>query len=308
MIVIEDNFNLIFDSPTYIALGSFDGLHLGHMSLITKVVELSKANKAKSMVYTFKNHPLSVIDSYRVPKLIMKNETKLKLLEKHDVDIVNLANFDMDFMMITPENFIRKMVESYKVKGVIAGFNYRFGYKNQGDVNLLVRMCKRLNVETYIMDSVKYGNEVISSTKIRELLSTGDITTANKMLIEPFSINGIVIQGRQLGHTIGFPTANLEFDKEFVIPKGGVYFTMLECNNRRYKGITNIGFNPTVKGNILSIETHILNFNKIIYGDKIKLYFVQRIRDEINFDSIESLSYQLEKDKKFADKQSLPIF
>lgn len=308
MKVIEDNFNLTFDHPTYIALGSFDGLHLGHMSLITKVVELSEANNVKSMVYTFKDHPLNIINSNKAPKLIMNNELKLRLLEKNNIDIVNLANFNLDFMMITPENFIRKMIDCYRVKGIVVGFNYRFGYKNQGDVNLLVEMCKKLNIETYIMDSVEYESEIISSTRIRELIYSGDIITANKMLIEPFSLDGKVIKGKQIGHTIGFPTVNLDYNKNFVIPKRGVYFTVLEYNNERYKGITNIGYNPTVKGRKLSVETHILNFDKVIYGEKIKVYFLKRIRDEVIFGSINELSYQLDKDKKFAEQQFLPIF
>ncbi|MDP4177345.1 MAG: riboflavin kinase, partial [Bacillota bacterium] len=209
MIVLKDNFTLKIDCQTYIALGSFDGIHLGHISLIKKIVELSKKNNVKSMVFTFNNHPLSIINPERAPKLLIRNEEKLELLEKNKVDIVNLANFNTDLMKITPEDFIKRMKECYNVKGFVAGFNYRFGYKNQGDVTLLKDICSKLNVETYIMDSVMHKDEVISSTRIRELLAEGDIITTNEMLTEPFFLCGIIIKGKQLGHKIGFPTVNL---------------------------------------------------------------------------------------------------
>lgn len=305
MIVFEDSFTTDFNYHTFIALGSFDGLHRGHMSLINKTLELSKQNNIKSMVYTFKNHPLTTINKNIAPKLIMDNKTKIDILDEYGIDIINLAQFDKNFMHISPENFIFAMVKCYKPKGFIVGFNYRFGYKNHGDVKILKKLCDNLNVELYVMDSVEYKNDIISSTRIRECISKGDIIDANKMLIRPYMLQGKIIQGKQLGHKIGFPTANLEFPKEFVVPGRGVYFTCLEYNNKIYKGITNVGFNPTVQDNKLSIETHILDFYENIYGREVKVYFLEKIRNEVKFDSIEELRIQLLKDKIYAEKKEI---
>ena len=305
MLLIKDNFKTKLEYPTYIALGSFDGLHLGHMSLINKTVELSKANNAKSMICTFKNHPLSVINKEICPKLIMDNDTKIDLLEKTGIDIVNLVNFDKEFMKITPEEFIKSMVKLYNAKGIIVGFNYRFGYKNLGDVEMIKTYSKTLGYKLYVCDAITTNDEVVSSSKIRHLIAEGNIIKANELLGRPHSTIGKVIKGKQLGRTIGFPTVNLNYDKEYILPKGGVYYTLVEYENHLYKAITNIGYNPTVRGGKLSVETHILNFNKQIYSEVVKIHFINRIRDEVKFKTIELLKQQLLKDKEYAINQKI---
>jgi len=305
MLIIEDNFKTNLEYQTFIALGSFDGLHLGHMQLINKTVEFAKANNAKSMICTFKNHPLSVINKEICPKLIMDNDTKIKLLEDTGIDIVNLANFDKDFMKITPEEFIRNMVKCYNAKGIIVGFNYRFGYKNLGDVEMLKAYSTILGYKLYVCDAISVNDEIVSSSKIRHLIAEGNIIKANELLGRPHSIIGKVITGKQLGRTIGFPTVNLNYNKEYILPKGGVYYTIIEHDNFFYKAITNIGYNPTVEGGKLSVETYILNFNKQIYGEVIKINFINRIRDEVKFNGIVELKQQLEKDKEYAKNQKI---
>lgn len=305
MLIIEDNFKTNLKYQTFIALGSFDGLHLGHMHLINKTVEYAKANNAKSMICTFKNHPLSIINKEICPKLIMDNDTKIKLLGNTGIDIVNLANFDKDFMKITPEEFIRNMVKCYNAKGIIVGFNYRFGYKNLGDVDMLKAYSTILGYKLYVCDAISVNDEIVSSSKIRHLIAEGNIIKANELLGRPHSIIGKVITGKQLGRTIGFPTVNLNYNKEYILPKGGVYYTVIEHDNFLYKAITNIGYNPTVEGGKLSVETHILNFNKQIYGELIKINFINRIRDEVKFNSIVELKQQLEKDKEYAKNQKI---
>jgi len=305
MLVIEDNFKTKLEYPTYIALGSFDGLHLGHMSLINRTVELSKENNAKSMICTFKNHPLSVINKEICPKLIMNNETKMNLLEDTGIDIVNLVNFDKDFMKIIPEEFIKNMVKFYNAKGIVVGFNYRFGYKNLGDVEMLKACSTELGYKVYVCEAIGMNEEIISSSKIRHLIADGNIAKANELLGRPHTTTGKVINGKQLGRTIGFPTVNLDYNKEYSLPKGGVYYTILEYDNHLYKAITNIGYNPTVEGGKLSVETHILNFDKQIYGEVVKIHYINRIRDEVKFKNIEELKQQLLKDKDYAFKQKL---
>ncbi|MCM8710631.1 bifunctional riboflavin kinase/FAD synthetase [Clostridium sp. SYSU_GA19001] len=310
MIVLEDNFNTIIKDKTYIALGSFDGLHIGHMGLINKTLELSKINKIKSMICTFKNHPLSVVNKEKMPKLLIDNETKLNLLEKLGVDIVNLVNFNYDYMKISPEDFLLNMHRCYNLKGIVVGFNYRFGYKNSGSIELLKDYSSKLNFDLHVIDSVMYKSEVVSSSRIRSLIAEGNVSEANKMLLMPFMIRGVVVKGKQLGRTIGFPTANLSYDDTLLIPRIGVYFTVIKYKNLFYKAITSVGYNPTVNSveNNVSIETHILNFEKNIYGENIELYFIKRMRDEIKFNSLIELAYQLKKDKEFAEKQHLEKF
>jgi len=310
MIIIEDNFNIKLNYKTYLALGSFDGLHMGHMGLINKTIELSKLNNVKSMVCTFKNHPLSVINKAKAPKLIMDNDTKLKLLESLKVDVVNLVTFNNVYMKISPEDFIINMVKHYNVQGIIVGFNYRFGFKNTGDIKLLKKYSSKLGFELHVINSVTYDNEVVSSSRIRGLIQDGKISEANNMLLKPFMLKGTVVRGKQLGRKLGFPTANLHCDESFILPRYGVYYTIAEYNNRFYKGMTSVGLNPTVqlKAKTIFIETYILDFNKNIYGEGLKLYFIKRMRDEFKFNSLEELTEQLINDKIFIENEKLENF
>lgn len=306
MRVIKDNFKHEIKNPTFIALGSFDGIHQGHRALIEKAIEATKLynkhyNKdAKTMVCTFNNHPLTVINKDLAPKLIMDNKNKVEILQGLGVDIVNFMEFDRDLMKISPEEFIFNLKYFYNVTGIIVGFNYRFGYKNLGDVELLKTLSTSLGFTLNIVEPVIVEDEVVSSSAIRYHIQEGNIERANKFLQRPFMLSGKVIKGKQIGRTIGFPTINLGYSKKFTIPKGGVYYTYVEYNNKFYKGITNIGYNPTVEGRKLSIETHILDFEKSIYNKEVNIYFVSKIREEKKFKSIEDLKTQLEADKNFA--------
>jgi riboflavin kinase/FMN adenylyltransferase len=310
MIILQDNFEKGINFQTYIALGNFDGLHIGHMGLINKTIELSKENSVKSLVYTFSNHPLSIISKEEAPKLIMSNDAKVSLLSKMGIDVVNLVKFDESFMKIAPEVFVKNLVQYYKPKGIIVGFNYRFGYKNIGDIKLLEKFSRELNYELHVIDSVSYENEIVSSTKIRSLIADGKLQEANELLLVPFMLEGRIVKGKQLGRTIGFPTANLQFDDRFILPKIGVYYTAVEYAGRYYKGITSVGYNPTVEEQNLKIyvETHILDFEKNIYSENLKIYFLSRIRDELKFQSLDDLRGQLELDKSYALSQILENF
>lgn len=308
MVIMDDNFDIKLNCSTYIALGSFDGIHLGHLSLINKTIELSRSNDSKSMIFTFKNHPLTIINPEVVPKLLMDNDTKISLLNKFGIDYINMIEFNTSIMQMSPEKFIQSIITRYKARGLIVGFNYRFGYKNLGDVNLLKILSNNYGFELYVMDSIEYAGEPISSSRIRNILSEeGNIKNANLMLSRPFMIQGVVISGKQLGRKLGFPTINLDYDRNLILPRGGVYYTNVEYENFVYKGITNIGYNPTVNNSKLSVETFILNFNENIYGKNVKVYFIDRIRDEKKFYSLKELSEQLSKDKNFAEMQNIVI-
>jgi riboflavin kinase/FMN adenylyltransferase len=306
--VINDNFDIKFKNKTFIALGSFDGLHLGHLALINKVVELAKENNVKSMVNTFINHPLSIIDISKVPKLIMSNETKAKILSNLGIDIINFANFDTDFMKISPEDYILNLINHYNAIGFVVGFNHKFGHNNKGNIELLKKLSLKYNFKLYIVSPIKFDEEVISSTIIRKKILEGNIEDVNRMLLKPFMLSGNVIEGKKVGRTIGFPTANLEYHKDFVLPKMGVYYTVVRYNNKCYKGITSIGRNPTIVGvNDLTIETYLLDFNSNIYNENIELYFLKRIRSMIKFNNLEDLKIQMRSDKNFAKEQNIEI-
>ena len=301
MIVIDDIIMDNKDSENYVALGSFDGLHSGHLSLVKKTVQVAKEKNGKSMVFTYKNHPKTLVKPESAPKLIMDLETKLKYLEEENVDIVVLRSFTKEFMSVSAEDFIKLLCVDYNVKGIIVGFNFRFGYKNLGDVKLLEDLQGKYGYKLYVMEPYTYNGDVISSTRIRKSILEGDVKEASKMLSKPYLIKGKVIHGKKLGRTIGFPTANLEFDSKIIIPDKGEY------NNKTYKGITSVGYNPTVNGQQLTIETYILDFDDTIYGQELKVYFIERIREEIKFNSLDELVEQIKKDENFAKDREIVI-
>lgn len=307
MIVIDDIIMDNKDSENYVALGSFDGLHSGHLSLVKKTVQVAKEKNGKSMVFTYKNHPKTLVKPESAPKLIMDLETKLKYLEEENVDIVVLRSFTKEFMSVSAEDFIKLLCVDYNVKGIIVGFNFRFGYKNLGDVKLLEDLQGKYGYKLYVMEPYTYNGDVISSTRIRKSILEGDVKEASKMLSKPYLIKGKVIHGKKLGRTIGFPTANLEFDSKIIIPDKGVYYTNVEYNNKTYKGITSVGYNPTVDGQQLTIETYILDFDDTIYGQELKVYFIERIREEIKFNSLDELVKQIKKDENFAKDREIVI-
>lgn len=300
MIIKDTDLKEMNTSDNYIALGSFDGLHLGHLSLINKVCNEAQKNGGKSIVYTFRNHPRAVLNKNDAPRLLMDNDEKAQILEDYGVDMVYFQEFNLEFMQMNPRQFIEFLIEKFNAKGLVVGFNYKFGYKNMGNTELLKELQKEYGFKLFIMEPFKYKDEVISSTRIRRCIENGDIFEAYKMLSHPFKLSGNVMHGRKIGRTIGFPTANLNYNKKFILPAIGVYYTNVKVNNNIYKGITSVGNNPTVEGKSLTIETHILDFNEDIYDKKIEVFFVKKIRNEKKFNGIEQLKDQLERDKSFA--------
>lgn len=293
-----------FNKMNYIALGSFDGLHRGHLSLVRKAVKLARDNNGESIVYTFKNHPRILLKSKSPFKILLDNESKVEILQQENIDLVFFEKFDEDFMKLSPENFIEYLCKKFKVKGIVVGFNYKFGYKNIGNVEFLKTLSKKYNYEVYVVETCTYLEEVVSSTRIREALLKGSVEVANEMLTRAYFIKGKVVHGKELGRKLGFPTANLEYGKNIVLPKEGVYYTNIMWNNIMYKAITSIGNNPTVEGNKITLESFILDFDKYIYDDEIKVSFIKRFRDNVKFNSLDELVLQLNKDKLMAEKEN----
>ena len=303
MLVLEDAILKKENRKNFVALGSFDGLHKGHLSLIRKINQLAEEGKGQSIVYTFKNHPRKFININSTLNLLMTNEEKISILEKEGIDILAFKKFDKETMKMSPEDFIKNICESFNIKGIVVGFNFKFGYKNAGDIKLLNELKSKYHFDLYVMEPCIYNDSVVSSTRIREAIIDGNMEEAFNMLARPYSLEGKVIHGKKLGRTIGFPTANISINKNMIIPKVGIYATKVYVNGKIYYGATNIGYNPTVNGDNLSIETNILNFDEDIYGKVITIEFLERIRDEKKFNGIEELKSQLQKDTNYVCKK-----
>ncbi|MGO1367937.1 MAG: bifunctional riboflavin kinase/FAD synthetase [Senegalia sp. (in: firmicutes)] len=295
---IIENINKQIKDKTVICLGSFDGLHIGHKTLIKNVMKKSKKENLKSVVFTFSNHPASIIPNKPEPKLIITNEEKIKILENIGIDFFIMIAFSKEFMQMKPENFIKEvLVKKLNVKRIVIGFNYKFGYKGKGDANLLKKLGEEYDFEVEVVSPIKNNEEVISSSIIRELILNGEIKKANKYLGRNFSIEGKVIHGKKRGKNLGFPTANIYLNNNYIVPKMGVYKTKTIYKSNIYNSLTNVGLNPTFEKNKeVSIETYILDFNEEIYDENIKIEFLYFLRSEKKFSSKEDLIKQMKLD------------
>lgn len=281
-------------SPTAIALGFFDGVHLGHASLINKAKELAVGD-IKSVVYTFDSHPSAFFDK-SVP-MITPAEDRIDILKSFNTDFVYLQKIDREFLSISPEDFVKKiLIKNLGAVHIISGENYTFGKNKSGTPELMKKICDEQGIKYTIVPFCTDNGDIISSSLVRSLLSEGDIGRANRILGRPFSMSGEVVHCRNVGHKLGFPTANILPRADAQLPLAGVYATDTIINGKKYKSITNVGSAPTFSENKIIIETHILDFNKDIYSENIKVEFLKLIRPQQKFDSAENLIDQLKKD------------
>lgn len=278
-------------NSSVVALGKFEGLHQGHMLLINKVTSLSNESGYKSVVFT--------ININRKQRINLPNE-RFALLENAGVDIAAECDFSEEFASISYDKFIKNiLIDKLHAKYVVVGEDFQFGYKRLGTVSNLKEYGNKFGFEVISFDKMKYNNEIISSSAIRELISNGMVDDVHGMLGRYYSVTGTVLYGKQLGRTIGFPTANISVDSGKLLPKFGVYQTKVQIDGKYYKGMTNIGNNPTVDdSDNIFIETHIIDYDGDLYDKEITLEFVKYIRDEKKFSGIEELKNQLNKDKE----------
>lgn len=304
MEVINGKINRRFlDGGIACALGFFDGIHIGHQNLLTKLKEVSAQYKLKTMVFTFEKHPMSIINNEFTPKLIMNNTAKAEVFNAMGIDILNYNKVDAQFISMEPEYFLKDiLIDKFNVKAIVVGFNFKFGYKGRGDSSLLCSFAKDNDLKIDIVEPVCIDGIVVSSTNIREFLRSGNINMANKFLGRFYSMSGIVVHGRRRGHGLGFPTANINLTNDLIIPKNGVYVTRVTVDETYKIGITNVGYNPTFGNSSISIETHILDYHKDIYGENIMIEYLDRLRDEIKFNSLQELSQQINKDMLYASR------
>lgn len=281
-----------------LALGYFDGVHKGHRSVIKSAVDFAHQNAVKSAVVTFKDHPCCFF--YGVcPKYILSREDRIKYIEELGVDYLYMLDFEKISKLSGNDYIENVLVKYFEPKSISTGFNHFFGRKKSGDTQLLEKYKKVFGYEYFKIPPQTLNGQVISSTTIRNLLSGGDIENADKMLLHDFSVSGVVIEGNKIGRTIGFRTANINYPPELIEIPFGAYSTEVNYGENLYKGVANFGIKPTIAGgNKPVLEVHILDFDKDIYGQKIRVSFKKMLRKEKKFLSLDELKNQIAIDCK----------
>lgn len=294
----------VLDYPV-VTIGMFDGVHLGHKKVIERLKKIAVQNLGQTVLITFNPSPEEVLYASENKKIRLLNiqQEKEELLSSLGVDYLLVIPFTPDFSRITSESFIREyLVNKIHVKELVIGFSHHFGYEREGDFIQLNELGKKYDFKVEEIPMEEVQNQNITSIKIRKFLKEGLICEANRLLGYPYSISGKVIHGNQIGRTLGYPTANIDVKDSYknkLIPEQGVYAVLIQCNENQYKGMANIGYRPTVKleRHEFTTEVHLFNFSKDIYGIRISIFFIERIRDEIKFDNLDKLKIQLNMDK-----------
>lgn len=279
---------------TVVALGNFDGLHVAHMTIIRNGIQYAKEHCLKSGVLLFDENTKGITQGKI--ELITPNEAKLELLEREKTDFVFMEKFDKEFMKKSPEEFVLYLVNNLHVKAVCVGYDYSFGFKAQGDVEMLRKFGEKYGFKVFVTDVIKIGGRIVASTYIRQVIKSGDMEEAERFLGRRYCIEGNVVEGEQNGRKMGIPTANVDYDINMALPKAGVYAGITYVNGRRLKSVINVGNNPTFGAEKLTVESHILDFDEDIYGEYIRVSFAKRLRGDIKFDSMEELKNQIQND------------
>jgi len=300
--IIHDGYeNLNLVNPV-VTLGIFDGVHLGHMALLERLVSRAKDVMGESVVITFTPHPRQVLDNnLKDLSFLTTTEEKKVLLKKANIDHLVVIEFTRNFSKMPACDFVMEiLVKKLRTKHLIIGFNHHFGRSGKGDFNTIKKCTEGLDFKVEQVQGFHTEDGTIGSSLIREALLNGRLDEANRLLGYSFSISGTIVEGRKIGRAIGFPTANIEpADKFKLIPANGVYAAEIILDGERYPGMMSIGSNPTVNSDttVRSIEVNIFEFNQDIYGRNISVIYVKRLRDEIKFETIEKLTEQMKLDK-----------
>jgi len=285
-----------------LALGNFDGLHRGHLKIIERVRRGAAEHGGTPMAMTFDPHPPRVVRPDKAPPLLMTKAQRLDALHGAGIACVAVVRFTRELSEWDPETFVRTvLVEWLRVSEVWVGANFLFGHGRSGNFSLLRTLGQRYQFRADKIDPVRYKDFVVSSTRIRRLISEGRVDEAGALLGHPYSVDGVVVEGRRRGRELGFPTANLATDNELV-PPYGVYATTSTIDGVVHAGLTNVGIRPTFGETEPTIETHLLRYSGDLYGRRVRLGFVQRIRDERAFADVDALREQIETDRRAADR------
>lgn len=283
-----------------IALGAFDGIHIGHQKIISRAVELAKKINGTSVVFTFSNHPLSVVAPQRCPLQLVTQDYKAELIQELGVDILVTIPFTTQFFHLSAQQFINLAMENFSPQHIVVGPNYFFGYKRSGTPEFLQQSGLQHGFNVEIHPAVYVNNTVVSSTLIRQMILAGNIDQAAQLLGRLVNVKGVVIHGAQRGREMGYPTINLEIANQLILPADGVYAVSLCLGNRLYNGVANIGNNPTFNGSDRRLEVHILDYSGDLYGQWVTVNFLKQIREQITFASADELKFQIRQDIKAA--------
>lgn len=290
------------EKPLALSLGMFDGVHLGHKSIIDELIKVSSKNNLETAILTFWPHPRFVFNPNEDLKLLNTLDEKTELMAQYDIQNLFLKEFDEEFRNLTGEEFVRQiLVDKLNVKYLIIGYDHSFGKNKSGNFELLQKLSKELDFEVEQMEAINIHENNISSTKIRNALLNGNILEANEMLGYSYSVSGTVVHGKKLGRTIGYPTANIETENLKLLPKKGAYIVEVFLKDQQYKGMLSIGTNPTVNGKKLTVEVYILDFDGDIYEENITIKFRDFLHEEIKFEGLEKLIERLEEDKRLTE-------
>ena len=283
------------DFETSAGIGNFDGIHLGHKEIIEAAKLCSRENSTRSCVITFNPHPQKVLGRKEL-SLIFPLGWRFEMLESTGIDAVICLNFTRELSKVSAENFIKDiLLERLRIKDIVVGPGFSFGHKRKGNVDLLRSMGETYGFNTVVAEVARVDDQVVSSSAIRNLVKDGEISEANRFFGYDYYIEGVVVEGERRGRKLGFPTVNLDTEWE-ILPKPGVYATYIRLPDGFHESITNIGIRPTFEESKLTVETHIFDFNDDLYGKKVRVNFVERLRDEKRFASVDELVAQIEHD------------
>lgn len=287
------------ENKTIVTIGTFDGVHIGHQKILKKITQIANEENYESVVLTFFPHPRMVLQQDNSIKLLNTICEKEKLFENIGIDHLIIHPFDEEFSKLSAEDFVKKiLVDQLNIQKIVIGYDHRFGKDRSANLDDLIEFGIKYNFEVEQISAEEINNNAVSSTKIRNSLLDGDIETANSYLGYPYNFTGTVVKGKQLGRTIGFPTANISIEEEYkLLPKNGVYIVQTCVEGMDYFGMMNIGTRPTIDGTTQSVEVYILDFGKEIYNTKLTISVLKFIREEKKFESFEHLKEQIEKDK-----------
>ncbi len=282
--------------PTYLAIGSFDGVHKGHQAVLRQLVQAARRNGARSAVLTFFPHPKRVIQGITGRYYLNTLEERVQLIGKQGVDLIITHPFDEQVRQIRAADFVDQLLDTLDTRQIWGG-NFAFGYNREGNISFLRKLGQQKGFSVKTIDAmIMWDNALISSSRIRTYLEAGDIQSVNGCLGRLHALSGRVTQGDQRGRTIGFPTANLEPWDELLLPGNGVYAAYAWLEDQRYIAATNVGVRPTVNGRQRTVEAHLLDFDEDLYGQTLRLEFMGRIRSEMKFDGLDALKKQIQSD------------
>ncbi len=306
MIVYETT-DFKIKEPTAVTLGNFDGIHLGHQKLISTVKEYAKRDNLKSVVFSFYPHPVTVFKTKDNFSTMLDTREKKFVLNNMGVDVLVQYPFTLDFATLSPREFFDMLVEKTNCRVLVVGENYFFGKDKAGNYRTLKEFGKEKGILVIAIPPIEVGGERVSSSRVRGLIRNANMSEVIKLLNKPYFVTGRVADGEKRGRSMDFPTINVITSKEKLLPPNGVYLTRVAFDGKLYTSMTNVGVCPTFDGHERRVETHIFDFDEVIYGADVMICFYKWLREERGFSSVRELKTQLEKDKRLAMELSSGI-